>query len=67
MTSDNLIFKGLDTGVSKSVKPIDVIIVVNIDMFGKEYYIKLLEHGLYINKELKKFFDEYFKIEKTNE
>ena len=66
MTKDNLMFRGVDTGVKKSVKPIDVLTIVNIDMFGKEYYLKLLEYGLFVNKDLKIFLDKYFEINNEN-
>lgn len=59
-------FRGVDTGVKKSVKPIDVLTIVNIDMFGKEYYLKLLEYGLFVNKDLKIFLDKYFEINNEN-
>ena len=66
MTKDNLFFKGMDTGVKKSVKPIDVITIATIDMLGKEYYLKLLEYGLFVNKDLKIFLDKYFEINNEN-
>ena len=59
-------FRGVDTGVKKSVKPIDVLTIVNIDMFGKEYYLKLLEYGLFVNKDLKIFLDKYFELKNEN-
>ena len=59
-------FRGVDTGVKKSVKPIDVLTIVNIDMFGKEYYLKLLEYGLFVNKDLNIFLDKYFEINNEN-
>ena len=56
----------MDTGVKKSVKPIDVITIATIDMLGKEYYLKLLEYGLFVNKDLKIFLDKYFEINNEN-